>query len=136
MRACDYSFQGSSRRCGPGPPIYPVRACGHVPWQPLLAAACGRLRLQWHRAHIGVCRASLADVVLDHPSISLLHAALYYEEGRSGAGGWPGAWHVADLGSAHGTFHTWPSDDERRVVQPPTKIVALVAFIHIIGARM
>ena len=75
-----------------------------------------------HHAHFGGCRAPLADVVLDHPSISLLHAAVYYEEG------WAGAWHVADLGSAHGTFHMWPGDDERAVVQSPTKMVVLVAL--------
>lgn len=39
----------------------------------------------------------MADAVLDHPSISRLHAAVCYE-------GLTGAWRVVDLGSAHGTF--------------------------------
>ena len=41
--------------------------------------------------------ASLADAVLDHPSISDLHAAVCYE-------GLTSAWRVVDIGSAHGTF--------------------------------
>lgn len=36
-------------------------------------------------------------MVLDHPSISRMHAAICYE-------GLTGAWRVVDLDSAHGTF--------------------------------
>lgn len=39
----------------------------------------------------------LADVVLDHPSISRQHAAICFEAGT-------GRCLVIDLGSAHGTF--------------------------------
>lgn len=64
----------------------------------------------------GVCRAPVADVVLDHPSISPPHAAVYYEDRLK-------AWHVADLGSVHGTFYTWPGWEEHLVekVQSPEK---------------
>ncbi len=67
---------------------YPVSACGSVvsPAKPWAAHAALRRR-----------RAPVADVVLDHPSISRLHAAVCYE-GRAHA------WRVLDLGSAHGTF--------------------------------
>ena len=39
----------------------------------------------------------MADAVLDHPSISPLHAAICYEHHT-------GAWHVVDLSSTYGTF--------------------------------
>ncbi len=39
----------------------------------------------------------LADVVLDHPSISRQHATAAWDGGA-------GCWRVTDLGSTHGTF--------------------------------
>lgn len=66
-------------------------------------------------------RAPVADAVLDHPSISRLHAAVCYE-------GLTGAWRVVDLGSAHGTFVDGRAVD--KVCRPPlvAEVVLMVPY--------
>ena len=68
----------------------------------------------------GVGRSPLADVIMDYPSISPLHAALHYDDVDAGY------WYVTDVGSAPGTaFHAWPTSSECTEIKVQTPVTWL-----------